>query len=506
LPASDTQFYQPSTDLQDLFIAVQTSGIFADSKTFVDCRPKSNPDSIVAAYLGQRSTPGFNLKAFVLENFYLPEIVDIDFESDLSLSLEDHLQNHWPNLTRPADEHIANSSLIPLPKPYVVPGGRFREIYYWDSYFTMQGLVASGRMDLVKDMLDNFAWLINQVGHIPNGNRTYYLSRSQPPYFGSMVKLYQKQAGTEAALPYLPALETEYDFWMNDSELLNDRNKLSRRVVKLEDGSVLNRYYDDLDTPRPESYSEDVAIARELPAKQHSQIYRNLRAAAESGWDFSSRWMSEPPRLATTHTTDIIPIDLNCLLHQTETLLSELYLAQQNSIKAEHYDQLANKREAAIHQYLWDDAVGWFRDYDWVQKNFTPAITMAAVSALYCEVATQPQADKIASLLEDKFLKEGGFVTTLLESEQQWDAPNGWAPLQWLAINGLRCYDHNRLADTAGSRWLRLNRKVYLSSGRMMEKYNVIDTTLAAGGGEYPLQDGFGWTNGVALGLIFSEE
>src|SRR5205807_6911523 len=127
-------------------------------------------------------------------------------------SMEDHIRALCAVLTRPPDTVDALSSLIPLPQPYVVPGGRFREVYYWDSYFTMLGLVASGRTDLVRDMLDNFAYLVETVGHIPNGNRTYYLSRSQPPYLAAMVGLYATAADTTRALRYLDALEAEHAF------------------------------------------------------------------------------------------------------------------------------------------------------------------------------------------------------------------------------------------------------------------------------------------------------
>src|SRR6266566_3253020 len=142
--------YDPAHDLSSLFQAVQLSGMFEDSKTFADARPRLAPAEITARYASARGAPRFNLRQFV----------------------EEHIRALWPVLTRPPDTADARSSLIPLPHPYVVPGGRFREVYYWDSYFTMLGLIESGRTDLVKSMLDNFAHLIVTVGHIPNGNRT----------------------------------------------------------------------------------------------------------------------------------------------------------------------------------------------------------------------------------------------------------------------------------------------------------------------------------------------
>ena len=148
------------------------------------------------------------------------------------------------------------SSLLPLPQPYVVPGGRFREIYYWDSYFTMLGLEESGRRDLVVDMVHDFAYLIDTYGHVPNGTRTYYLSRSQPPFFFEMVGLLSSDDPARAFVRYLPELKREYAFWMEGAQSLR-RGRAHRRVVALPDGSILNRYWDDRDTPRDESYRED---------------------------------------------------------------------------------------------------------------------------------------------------------------------------------------------------------------------------------------------------------
>src|SRR5437879_7695964 len=248
--------YEPARDLGRLFHDVQLSGIFEDSKTFADARPRLAPAEITARYGPARGAPQFNLRQFVEEHFELPRPVGEGFRSDTSQTMEQHIRALWPVLTRPPDTADARSSLIPLPHPYVVPGGRFREIYYWDSYFTMLGLVASGRTDLVRNMLDNFAYLIETIGHIPNGNRTYYLSRSQPPYFAAMVGLYAMATDTTQALRYLDALEAEHAFWMDGAERLAPAQAYAR-VVRLPDGSLLNRYWDDRAEPRPESYRPD---------------------------------------------------------------------------------------------------------------------------------------------------------------------------------------------------------------------------------------------------------
>ena len=180
---------------------MQLAGVFPDSKTFVDARPLEAPAQITAAYAAERSAPGFSLRPFVEKHFEMPRAAGGGREdrhvAEHGAAREGAVGRAHARARQPAS---AQSSLIPLPNPYVVPGGRFREIYYWDSYFTMLGLIASGRADLVRSMLDNFAYLVRTVGHIPNGNRTYYLSRSQPPYFGAMVGLYATATDTGQAL------------------------------------------------------------------------------------------------------------------------------------------------------------------------------------------------------------------------------------------------------------------------------------------------------------------
>ncbi len=497
--------YDPSRALGSLFAAVQLAQVFPDSKTFVDARPRGAPDAIVAAYLANRGRRGFGLRAFVERNFEPPPAAGAAFRSDPSQSMEEHIRALWPVLTRAADRPDPHSSLIPLPEPYVVPGGRFREVYYWDSYFTMLGLVRSGRTDLVRDMLDNFAALVRTVGHIPNGNRTYYLSRSQPPFFAAMVALYAGATDTTQALRYLDALEAEHAFWMEGANKLA-AGAANRRVVRLTDGTVLNRYWDDRDDPRPEAYREDFQLADTLPDDPRKQaLYRNLRAAAESGWDFSSRWLRDPHSLGSLETTRLVPVDLNSLLYESERVIAALRRFRGAPGDAEvtaRFAAAAEARRRALLAVAYDSATGFFYDVRWpTGERVVDRPTLAAAAPLFFGLASASQARAVAERLRRDFLKPGGFVTTLVASGQQWDAPNGWPPLEWLAIEGLRRYGITDVADTARARWLALNRRTYAATGRMTEKYDVVDPNRPAGGGEYPNQDGFGWTNGVALAL-----
>jgi alpha,alpha-trehalase len=494
-------YYEPPHDLGALFADVQLSGIFPDSKEFVDAGPRAAPAVIVARYDSARAKPGFMLRRFVEENFDLPAPAGNGYHTVSSQSMADHIKSLWTVLTRPPDSTDARATLIPLPKPYVVPGGRFREIYYWDSYFTMLGLVQSGRTDLVKDMLDNFAYLVMKIGHIPNGNRTYYLTRSQPPYFAAMVGLYARATDTSQALPYLEALEKEYAFWMDGAESLKP-GQFYRRVVRMPDGVVLNRYWDDSAEPRPESYRPDVEIGQTLPESLRASFYRTARATAESGWDFSSRWMRNPKDLRTLETTELLPVDLNSLLYNAERTIAALRAFRHAAGDAEvarRFNHLADQRKQAILAMYEKD---FFWDVRWrTGEKVRDRPTLAAAAPLYFGIATDDQGRHVAARLEREFLKPGGFVTTNIESGQQWDGPNGWPPLEWLAIEGVRRYGRSDLADTAARRWLGLLQRTYRTTGSMKEKYDVVDVNKKAGGGEYPTQDGFGWTNGVALAL-----
>ncbi len=490
----------PDERFGELFIAVQLGDVFPDSKTFVDCTPKFTTDAILEKYQTQKELKGFDLKKFVLENFELPKQFSSDFKSDSARSPKEHITALWPILTRQADSTTVGS-LLALPKSYIVPGGRFGEIYYWDSYFTILGLQADHKYEMIENMADNFAHLINTVGHVPNGNRTYYLSRSQPPFFSLIVDVVCDIKGKSMLKKYLPALEKEYAFWMDGSEKLTVENFSHRRVVRLEDGSILNRYWDDKPTPRPESYKEDVEIAKEnnRPAKD---VYRDIKAGAESGWDFSSRWFRDGKTLATIHTTEIIPIDLNSLLHHLEKMLEKSYRSIGNSEKTAIYNQKAEVRANAIQKHCWNETKGFYFDYDFVKKEQTAIYSLAGIAPLFFKISNLEIAKEVAKKIKSDFLQSGGLATTLSNTKEQWDAPNGWAPLQWMAIKGLRNYQQNQLAEEIKKRWIALNTKVYKNTGKMVEKYNVYDLSLKAGGGEYPVQDGFGWTNGVLLKLL----
>lgn len=484
-------------ELGELFEQVQMNNVFGDGKTFPDCIPKRGMDEIQNDFQKAKSEKNFDLKVFVRENFSLPPDPIDEYSFDRKSDAGQHIESLWTFLTRKTNPE--NSSLIQLPKPYVVPGGRFRECYYWDSYFTMLGLKKSNRNDLIEGMLKNFAHLIDTVGYIPNGNRAYFLGRSQPPFFSLMLKLLS-ETKEDILAQYLPQLEKEYSFWMTGVDELAANNNAVRRVVLLEDGSILNRYWDEHDTPRPESFKEDVELSHHSK-QEPKKLFRNLRAAAESGWDFSSRWFKKDGDFSSTHTTEIIPVDLNCLLLHLEQTLCEAYQLSGNKSKVQQFVSFIKKRKLAIRSYCWNEVKSFYCDYDFIEKKIKSAMTLAGLFPLFFEVATPDQAKESTKHIEFIFLKPGGLTTTTIKSGQQWDAPNGWAPLQWIGYKGLTNYGYDELAGKIKLRWITANDAVFNKSGKMTEKYDVWNERAEASGGEYPNQDGFGWTNGVYLAM-----
>lgn len=489
----------PSAVYGELFQDVQLQRVFRDSKTFPDAVPKTSADAIVSAYRQQRTKPGFDLRTFVTAHFDIPEPTRVDHHHAETADAEVYVDATWGDLVRVPVIPASGSSLLALPKPYVVPGGRFTEIYYWDSYFTMRGLARSGRHDVVRAMLANFVSLVERYGHVPNGNRSYYLSRSQPPFLASMVELVAQREGREVYPEFVDTLRKEHAFWMRGEEGLQP-GEADRHVVRLRDGAILNRYWDELEIPRDEAYREDVETAR-ASGRPVNEVYRNLRAAAESGWDFSSRWLADGQSLGTIRTTELVPPDLNSLLYKLESTIQLGCKVTKDLRCARDMEVRAAARKAAIRRHLWNAEVNAFTDYDWRRSESSREVTAATLYPLYVRVSSPQQARSVANTVRARLLASGGLATTERRTDQQWDAPNGWAPLQWIAVSALRNYGASELAKEIALRWVKTNVSVYQQTLTLFEKYDV-EQTRAGTGGEYVTQQGFGWTNGVLKDLL----
>ena len=510
----------------DLLHTVQMARIFNDSKTFVDMRLQSDEADVLQAF--KALGPSANISKeqvikFVNENFHpvghdLQQWTPLDWRENPAFI--DHIKDKnlktfasklnelWKKLGRKITDEArmnpARSSLILVANPFVVPGGRFREYYYWDSYWVVNGLLVCGMKDTVKGMIDNFIQLVNTFGFVPNGGRIYYTNRSQPPFLIPIVDLYLNKTGdVDYVKSILNALEKEYTFWRKNRTV----------EVELSSGKYkLSIYAANMNTPRPESYYEDIHTAQEVPEDARSTLFQDIASAAESGWDFSTRWFNHTDykrgSLSSTRTRQIIPTDLNSILYACENLLEKFFRMTGNTAKADEYKSFSEARAAAIEAVLWDEKGLWL-DYDRQLKKRRGDFYASSVVPLWVGVIRGNITREMIVLRTLKRLRvldyPGGLPTSLFSSGQQWDFPNAWPPLQHMLIAGLAESNGERMKQEAlnfAQKWITTNYKAWRATSHMFEKFNVSVQGAPGGGGEYDIQVGFGWTNGVILDLL----
>ncbi len=410
-----------------------------------------------------------------------------------------HIVQNWKNLLRETPKQT-KSSLIPLPKPFIIPGGRFDEIYYWDSYFTILGLNKSGdaTKKVAKGMVENFMYMTDKLGFIPNGNRVYYLSRSQPPFLPQMIEAVrptEKEIKTDPASKawmekaYKSAVHEYKSEWMDGPEYVKEYG--------------LNRYFDQKDVKRLESWSTD-----NLETPNTKEFFMNERTEAETGWDFSDRFKNR--------CTEHLPVDLNAILFKNEKTFEKWANMLGREDEAKQWSDRADFRKQQMQKLMWNDATGMFSDYDMKEKKVTDYKSLAGTFPLWAEVdkpleqvterdhlCTAKQARKVRDNLVQNFEFDGGLVNSLgtPNVDRQWNYPNGWPSTECIAIDGLEKQGFLKDAKRISQKWLDLNTKVFYDQGKFIEKYNVVRNSPETGG-TYPLQDGFGWTNGVYLHLL----
>lgn len=490
----------PDERYGELFDSIMVNNVFEDAKIFLDLIPDTPTEQTLEFFKTARQKPDFNWQTFINQTFTYPKNISIHFRANRSLSIEDHINSLWSVLERPADSATLGS-ILPIPKPYIAASGQSRELTYGDAYFIMLGLQAAGHVDMVENMVDNFAYLIDTEGYIPSGNRTYWANRSNPPYFACMVQLLADEKGKDILTKYLPQLEKEYNYWMEGAENPAPKNLFILNHVVQIDRNTLNRYNAKKDNPRPEAYFFDKEIAK-TSSRSYSETYRNIRAAAESNWDFSSRWLEDTNKINTINTTDIIPVDLNALLYNLEMTISRAKIIEKKYDEASEWEKKASRRREALMRYCWADSKGMFFDFNIQKYKQTGIISAAAAFPLFFKMLSKRDADRLVMNIKQNLLLNGGIATSNFESGQSWDAPFGTAPLQWITIKGFRNYGYEELANDIKTRWVNLNINVYKNTGKLLDKYNVKDLNDATLAASYPRQDGYGWTNGVLLKLL----
>ncbi|XP_076853570.1 trehalase isoform X2 [Brachyhypopomus gauderio] len=422
-------------------------------------------------------------------------------------SWAEELHGLWKSLGRKISDDVKYNpqlySMIYSPNPVIIPGGRFTEFYYWDSYWVLNGLLLSEMTDTARGMIQNFLQMVKRYGFVPNGGRIYYERRSQPPFLSLMVEsFYQATGDVEFLRQALPTLVQEYRFWMENR---------STTVEVKGTRHVLNHYDVQVGQPRPESYTHDAELAERLPAEAQEKLWAELKSAAESGWDFSSRWYADSSggSLRDTITSSILPVDLNALLCRCERVLASFH----KSVGAQEaesltFEQAASARMMAMESVLWDEEKGAWFDYNHQSGARNLAFYPSNLSPLWARCYSQPAMGlKALHYLSGSGGLDypNGVPTSLSQTSQQWDLPNAWPPLQHMLIEGLAQVDSadtKQLAFTLAQRWIRTNWLAYSKYQAMFEKYDVNGDGKPGGGGEYEVQLGFGWTNGVALQLL----
>ncbi|KAL3272824.1 hypothetical protein HHI36_014283 [Cryptolaemus montrouzieri] len=515
-----------------LLDTVQRAGVFNDSKTFVDLRMLYDEKTILSNFYQLMKNTSNNpdrkeVQNFVennfadgneLKNWTLPDYKENPsfLEKINNQTLRNFAANIvkiWPTLARKIKPEVLQNldrySIIPVPNGFVVPGGRFKEIYYWDSYWIIKGLLISEMPQTAQLMLENFLYLVDKLGFIPNGARVYYLNRSHPPLLTPMVRLFIDATNDLNWLQRnIKTLDKELQFFINN------------RTTNIEiNGAnfILAHYDSESGSPRPESYLEDVKTC--APLRNQSEIgecYADLKSGAESGWDFSFRWVFDRnggnnANRTYIQTRRVIPVDLNSMLARAFNDLSYFYNLLGYTERAKYWNSKYQQWKIAIHTILYSREKGVWFDYDIKLGRHRQLFYPSNIAPLWAELY-KPQTAVILGryayqyLLEEGILNYyGGTPTSLNNTGEQWDYPSAWAPLQSFVIQGLQKSGYGKaqnLARTLADRWINSNLLGFENTGEMYEKYDAEHPGSSGGGGEYTVQTGFGWTNGVALETI----
>ncbi|KAL5747755.1 hypothetical protein ACOSQ2_025052 [Xanthoceras sorbifolium] len=544
--SGDTAPVVPTTPLVRFLVRVQETAIDTfgeknfDPKLYVDLSLKSNLSTTVDAFdkLPRRKNglvPVSDLQEFVENHFggagddlvyaepadfvpepegFLPKVVNPEVRA---WALEVH--SLWKNLSRKVSGSVLDRpelhTLLPLPGSVVIPGSRFKEVYYWDSYWIIRGLLASKMHETAKSIVTNLISLIETYGYVLNGARAYYTNRSEPPLLSAMVHaIYNRTSDLELVKKALPALLKEHQFWNSGIHKVTIQDSEANN-------HILSRYYAMWNKPRPESSTIDKAHASKLSSDfEKEQFYRKVASTAESGWDFSTRWMRNTSDITTLSTTSILPVDLNVFLLGMELDIAFLARVVGENETSESFLEASQARKAAINSVFWNEEKGQWLDYwtnngttceeshTWQACNQNHNVYASNYTPLWIDLFNSDTSlvEKVRQSLQSSGLVcAAGIATSTIKSGEQWDFPNGWAPLQHMIVEGLvrsGSQEARSMAEDIAVKWIRTNYVTYKETGAMHEKYDVEKCGSYGGGGEYIPQTGFGWSNGVVLAFL----
>jgi alpha,alpha-trehalase len=478
---------------EPLFEEARRLGLEDDFKVFADLAER-NLTQVQKAEIRLRSISIENQEGrqeavrFLIEHLYereppllsvsMPELASRWTTKDSKhRSTFEHIEKMWSVLTR-RTRRFSRSSLIPLPFPFLIPGARFQEGYYWDSYFAFSALLRTGRERIVRGQIDNFLFLLKNYSLIPNGTRDYYLSRSQPPLISQMVREYIEFEISKGPLKQdlmdwlrndaLPLIRKDYEtFWMNSA-------------TRYDSKTGLNRHYDSENSARPERHSSD-------KEEQIAKTYRDVRAEAESGKDFTDAFQGE-----ATQTAGVL---LNSILYGVEKNLA--WMSQIVGQNGKSFQSAAARRQRSMNKYLWDETAGVFRDYNLRTRHQSRVLTADSFAALDAGLVDRRQALLIKQSLIH-LERAGGIMSSATFSGKQWDAPYGWAPHHYFAISGLKKYHFESDARRLAQKWVDSIDRIFVATGKILEKIDAeTGRPPVETGGKYPTQDGFLWSNGL---------
>lgn len=388
------------------------------------------------------------------------------------------IESLWPTLI--IDHPKAEESLISVPHSFIVPGGMFDEFYYWDTYFAMLGLANEKNKTLLEGIVENYLYLFNKYRVIPNGNRTFYLNRSQPPFLALMIDLvYQINHDKLWLLHAYEVAKHEYELvWTGDHGTPNGLSHYwHSHLLEMENSF-----------PKWEGKNNN---EQNTPRDMHHL------AVCESGWDYTPRFENNCP----AHN----PIDLNCLLFEYENLFIKFCIDLNLKEDQRLWEQRNQSRQKLIDQYLWNQDLGFYFDFNFETLRQSKIWSAAGFFPLFVKAASKEQAAALVKNL-NKFETDFGILTcdqNYNHSEDQWNYPYGWPPLQWVVIQGLKNYGYINEANRITEKWLNLCNHVFEKTGQFWERYDVVNGTVPVGG-RYPAQSGFAWTNGVFTKLATS--
>ncbi len=439
-------------------------------------------------------------------------------------------------------QELATEGLLYLPNPYVVPGGRFNEMYGWDSFFILLGLEADHHEALAKGIVDNFLFEVEHYGGVLNANRTYYLTRSQPPFLTSMIRAVYED---KESFALTPQGRIEANEWLAHAyEVAKKDYSTWTRPEHKAGGTGLARYYDYGSGPVPEmadanTYYQDVIkalVEHSTPpgnaflvkGSEHpdaaeaarlkltscdvkasvvclrawfggyrltKDFYEGDRAMRESGFDTSGRF---GPFSGATH--HYAPVCLNSLLYRYERDMAHIAHLLGNAREAAHWDLLANRRYAAIQRYLWRPKEGVFADYDFVRARASDYAYISSLYPLWAGAATREEANQMEARLS-VFERPGGLSMSNTDTGLQWDEPFGWAPTNWLTVAGLEAFGFRADAARIAKHFDETVDAGFAADGTIREKYNVVagNAQVKVNAGYTQNVIGFGWTNAVYL-------